>query len=320
MRHHHHLQSKADKAGFTLIELLVVISIIAVLIAILLPALARARELANRSVCSANVRSIVQAMVIYAQNSQNAFPAVPPLNASTYQNGPGNPVQGESLSVQAVTASYYGGVANQHGSPLACMWLLVLDGQMTARNFLCPSDTVATAPSNEYNISNNYYSNFAMINGAVSNAGQGESYSIAYPWSGTTLGAWWNDNITADVPVAADMAPAANSAVGMLQRIPNVAQANTYGTFIYNSGNHAGAGQNVGYGDDHVVWATNAYVGSDSDNIYGYGNNPSAPLTDGCLYALSGTGNSVSLNITLPNSPPFDTLMVPTRDPATGNW
>jgi prepilin-type N-terminal cleavage/methylation domain-containing protein/prepilin-type processing-associated H-X9-DG protein len=55
--------------GFTLIELLVVIAIIALLLALLMPALDHARELARRSVCKANLRDLVLAWIMYADDN-----------------------------------------------------------------------------------------------------------------------------------------------------------------------------------------------------------------------------------------------------------
>jgi prepilin-type N-terminal cleavage/methylation domain-containing protein len=60
--------------GFTLIELLVVISIIAILIALLLPALARAKDLAERIVCSSNLRQLGIGLQEYANEYRNYPP------------------------------------------------------------------------------------------------------------------------------------------------------------------------------------------------------------------------------------------------------
>src|SRR5258705_798080 len=64
------------KRGFTLVELLVVIAIIALLIAILLPALNKAKETANRVKCSSNLRQIFQAMQNYALDNRDKYPRI----------------------------------------------------------------------------------------------------------------------------------------------------------------------------------------------------------------------------------------------------
>ena len=56
-----------NKKGFTLVELLVVISIIAILLAVLIPSLNKARELARRIVCASNAKNTFLAMSSYSQ-------------------------------------------------------------------------------------------------------------------------------------------------------------------------------------------------------------------------------------------------------------
>ncbi|SPE60360.1 Type II secretory pathway pseudopilin PulG-like protein [Verrucomicrobia bacterium] len=63
--------------GFTLIELLVVIGVIAILAALLLPALARSKASAKRTECLSNLRQISLGLQLYAADNHDTLPAAP---------------------------------------------------------------------------------------------------------------------------------------------------------------------------------------------------------------------------------------------------
>lgn len=84
---------RTARAGFTLVELLVVIALIALLIAILLPALSRARGLAQSVACLSNLRQLQTCWLMYANDHGGTLPP----NLSVYDLSTGAPVPGLDL-------------------------------------------------------------------------------------------------------------------------------------------------------------------------------------------------------------------------------
>jgi prepilin-type N-terminal cleavage/methylation domain-containing protein len=68
-------QSPASRRAFSLLELLITIAIIALLAALLLPAISRAKESGRRVACLNNVRQINLALQLYADENEGSFPA-----------------------------------------------------------------------------------------------------------------------------------------------------------------------------------------------------------------------------------------------------
>ena len=63
------------KYGFSLIELLVIIMIIALLVAIIIPAMAKSKELTKRTVCAAHLKQFSMGMICYSQDYRQRLPS-----------------------------------------------------------------------------------------------------------------------------------------------------------------------------------------------------------------------------------------------------
>ncbi len=76
------------RSGFTLIELLVVIAIIAILAAILFPVFSRARAKARQAACTAHMKQLGLAFMMYAEDYDSCLPSWAFGNISDNDNGP----------------------------------------------------------------------------------------------------------------------------------------------------------------------------------------------------------------------------------------
>jgi prepilin-type N-terminal cleavage/methylation domain-containing protein len=288
------------RRAFTLIELLVVVAIIALLIAILLPSLGKARELSNRSVCAANVRGIGQSMAVYAKDNNDSYPIVASLGSAYGLAGAGSGSQ--QLSVDTLLSAQNGGLySSQRPSITQNMWVLVLTGQVAPKQYQCKSDpgTPALAVAN-------YRSNYQIdFNDGVGNfSNNSYSYSFAYPWSGISpfsVGGWWRDTTDAGLPLMSDIAPMGTSGTSITNtQDPSKKDANSF--------NHQRDGQNVGFGDSHAEFDRRPDCGQSGDNLFtsnnGVTSNTGRSFTGGAAPSI-GTGG-------IPGA--YDVCVVPVAD------
>jgi len=218
--------------AFTLLEILVVVGIIAVLMALLLPGLEKARESAVAVKCANNLRQIGAALSMYGNENHGAYPRTSYVPGAALAQGtnagapdpfrPGGPLAND------VTAD---------------LFLLLRTQRLPAVVFTCPLTDVNTfepdpAPRPELR------SNFTDRRKNL-----GYSYANPYPDAAAeAVGYRLSTRLGAAFALAADLNPGTGDSS--------------------NSRNHESRGQNVLFGDGHVEWLDSPLVAVSRDNIY----------------------------------------------------
>ena len=261
---------ETKRKGFTLVELLVVIAIIALLMGILMPALARVRQIAFRMVCGSNLSGIGRAMLIYANDYDDDFPRAGYLGtvwvdellswaAADRIGAFGNPTGGGVTSA-TITSSFY---------------LLVRYAEVTPKSFVCKSEPSTTVFKVENYLSSGYEDEDVWDFGPGPSTNESYSptnhcsYSYHQPYNRFFLSTASSEP---GMAVAADQNPWLDYDTDTSYFLWDSHEKfeGITGYQYGNAGSHQREGQNVLFMDNHVSFEKQSFCGIEEDNIYTY--------------------------------------------------
>ncbi|MFA5291403.1 MAG: type II secretion system protein [Phycisphaerae bacterium] len=283
-------RQKMKKKGFTLVELLVVIAIIAMLLAILMPALGKVRQLAQRIMCGTNLAGVGKAMLTYSTDDKyESFPVagspgaywnrgtggIEGINSWDWRNPNAFP---ETITIKFTTLS-------------ANLYLLVKYADVSPDQYVCPGSDQKKFELSKYSIPTAYATNsFTDVwdfgsrdtqktTGSRAKGHNSYSYQLPMPIASTGTGS----GIAYPITTTSNPARAIMADRNPYWQTPDSATASPARLYVWDSvgnklkpdsiaaGNntyHQKDGQNVLYADQHAKFEKSANCGVESDNIY----------------------------------------------------
>ena len=264
------------RRGITLIDVLAIIAVILVVIVLATPRVIVCGESAVRVKCASNLKQIGLALTLY-MNDHGEWPrtryAPESADRPTCWTAPGSttPFSDTGPAVNDITAAYR---------------LLLAHEDLVPEVFLCTQSPVADLDFARQRFKREH-ANFIDEREL--------SYSFANPYPTASVqakGYKLSPALTAEFAVAADVNPGQNDAGGVLSAGPTSSARDTRPA---NTPNHDRDGQNVLYGDGHVEFTQNPFVGVDRDNIYAYGKKDDAAMGYGIVGSPAHAADSVLL-------------------------
>jgi prepilin-type N-terminal cleavage/methylation domain-containing protein len=302
-------RQKMKKKGFTLVELLVVIAIIAMLLAILMPALSKVRQLAQRIMCSTNLSGIGKAMLTYSTDDKYESYPIAGSSGAYWDKGNGSKAGTCTWDWRDPKAFPETATPPLKTTVSACLYLLIKYADVSANQFICPGSDLKKFELRNYDMgtftgtSTDVWDFGAKTNekpaGSRGKGHQSYSYEMPLIFTGAVA-------INSTTPTNHHVTSSSNpSKAVMADRNPFWQyQCDVHTTalpYMWDSTNnriftasiakgnstyHQTDGQNVLYVDNHSKFEKSANCGIESDNIYTVWSTASAgPTTPGIIDA-----------------------------------
>jgi prepilin-type N-terminal cleavage/methylation domain-containing protein len=300
------------KKGFTLVELLVVIAIIALLMGILMPALARVRQLAFRMTCGTNLSGIGKAAMLYANDYEDELPKAGGRTNTWLASlpdwlggGASNPALSNRRTAYGMTAA---NAVSGNVTVSSSLYLLVKYADVTPKSFVCKgeSDTkefkLADWPQANTQATLTDVWDFGQYMDEATNQAHHVSYAYHAPFGAYAL----TQAHEPTMAIAADRSPWFDLTMATADKqerwalfVPDLVDRGLTGSSDDakkgNSTAHQDEGQNVLFMDSHVSFEKRSFCGIEDDNIYtsqpiGSGTPPVLQIAKGTEPMPSGDG------------------------------